>query len=99
MQRARAAVRAHGSKVCDALAAPSIAQKPPTGHGEHASASSFSVYEPGGHAAQVAPLKPVRLLKRPGPQMMQLSLEAARVAGMRVPAGHGVPSLSPVVPQ
>jgi len=41
----------HGVKAMLALAAPMLAQKPPTGHSEQPEAPICALYEPAGHCA------------------------------------------------
>jgi hypothetical protein len=52
------------SKVIEALMAPTLAQKPPTGHRLHAVAPGVALKEPAGHALQL--LSPLCALNVPG---------------------------------
>ena len=60
---------AHGSNVCRRLAAPSEAQKPPTGHALHELAPATSESVPAAQA--VHPALPLIALKLPGEHRMQ----------------------------
>ena len=44
----------YGSNVMDALAAPAVAQKPPTGHGEHSAEPGIALNVPTGHGVHCA---------------------------------------------
>lgn len=78
------------SNVMLALAAPRVAQKPPTGHASHSIAPKVLLNEPIAHAGQESAATPVAFEAVPGVHGMQFArLEPRLDGGKCEPAGHG----------